>query len=150
MNEGAGGEELKLRKQTSCVALIVWMGRWLCFLLNSVKISFGFDTIDTYSGSIKTAVMRGRTAGSRVLLEVHGVQLHRTIKTAWVRADCAKHPHLPTRGGGVAEPDRDEKPRPASLFFPVVSLIWVNAVARNQEGTARLCLADLRPIAGFA
>lgn len=39
------------------------------------------------------------------------------------------------------------KPLPAPLFFPVVSPIQVVSEMRRMAG---LCLADLRPIAGFA
>lgn len=45
----------------------------------------------------------------------------------------------------MAEPDQDVKPLPAPLFFPVVSPI----VGQEMSRMAGLCLADLRPIAGF-
>lgn len=47
----------------------------------------------------------------------------------------------------MAEPDQNVKPPPAPLFSAVVSPLEVGQEIRRMAG---LCLADLRPIAGFA
>lgn len=70
MNKGARGEEAKLRKQSSCLALIEHTGArkakglFLFFLLfNRVKTWLGFDTFYSYSASAKTALVRVRKSG---------------------------------------------------------------------------------------
>lgn len=49
----------------------------------------------------------------------------------------------------MAEPDQDSKPPPVLLFFPVVSPRTSQHCGQKTRRMAGLCLADLRPIAGF-
>lgn len=73
------------------------------------------------------------------------MQLHRTIEAALV--DGAKHrSSLDTRGGAVAEPDQDAKPQ----LTPFVLALLSAPRGQERRRMAGLCLADLRPIAGFA